>query len=124
MIAAAALIVGAGAYFVLKGWAESLGLRVSSLVYLIFGFVGVAAGFIASLVFDVYKRSLLPWWLPIFGMFCLPSLTDWATPGVGPFALAITENISWFGTLWGQLLIIVSLAAVAFASMKCLDDAY
>jgi len=124
LAAAVVVIVGAGAYFVLKGWAESLGLQISSLVYLIIGAGFLAAGLIACLFFDVYKRSLLPWWLPLFGMFCLPALTDWATPRVGPFAYAASENVAWFGTWWGQSLIILALAAIAFAWMKWLDDGY
>lgn len=116
------VIVGAAAYFVLKGWAESLGVEISSLVFFIIGCVVVVAGITAIILFDFIKRIVLPWLsFPFFGLFWLPALTDWATPHFGPFANTSSESVAWFGSWWGQLLIIAVLAGVAFALMKWLE---
>ena len=117
--------IGYGMYSVLKGWADALGLDVHAVFYLVSG-VGTCAIAIAVGVWMGWPKAVfIPWLLPAFGLFCLPALTYWATPQVGPFGRSDYEtDIAWYGGFWSQSAIIVALGAVAFGIMKWLDDDY
>lgn len=117
--------LGIGAYFVLKGWADAMGLDVYSIFCLVAG-VGTVALIAIGTVWMGWKKTFaFPWFLPILAVFARPAFTYWTTPQMGPFGRDSEEvDMAWYGNGWWQLLIIVGLCGVAFALMKWLDDDY
>ncbi len=112
-------------YQFLKGWAESWGLDVHSVFMLSLGAIVVIAAVWAGLGWaNLDKHVVLPWMLPLYGFFTLPALDVWASHPVGPSFLREVQDPSWYGTWWGQALIILALCGAAYGIMKVTEDSY